>query len=146
MDNETAVKMKIYETIALTAGAPTVEEVRAALGLPAAEVEMAFHNLYSKRLLFLEPGTMRIRMAPPFSGVETAFRVFVEGKRYYANCAWDAYGIAAAFHKDARIEASCGDCGQEMLLEVRGGAPVRRDCVIHFAVPAAHWWDDLIYT
>jgi hypothetical protein len=33
-----------------------------------------------------------------------------------------------------------------MLLEVRNGQPVPEECVIHFAVPAAQWWDDILYT
>lgn len=146
MDIQTAVKLNVYETLALTGGAPAVEEVAAALGLSVPEVEGAFRNLYAQRLLFLEPGTTQIRMAPPFSAIETSFRVVVDARRYYANCAWDAFGIAAALGKDADIYASCGDCGADMLLHVREGAPVHQDCVIHFAVPAAHWWDDLIYT
>ena len=26
------------------------------------------------------------------------------------------------------------------------GKPVPQDCAVHFAVPAAHWWDDIVYT
>jgi hypothetical protein len=33
-----------------------------------------------------------------------------------------------------------------MRLEVRDGRPVPRACAIHFAVPAAHWWDDIVHT
>src|SRR4249919_3381112 len=88
----------------------------------------------------------RIRMAPPFSGVETSFRVKVQDNVYYANCAWDALGIAAALQADAKIEASDGYSGEPIMLEVRNGQPVPQSCVIHFAVPAAHWWDDILYT
>ena len=85
-------------------------------------------------------------MAPPFSGVETPFRVKVQDKSYYANCVWDALGIATALHLDALIEASDGQSGEPMRLEVRNGQPTAQKCVIHFAVPAAHWWDDIVYT
>ena len=60
--------------------------------------------------------------------------------------AWDALGIAAALQADARIESEDGYSGELMLLEVRNGQPVPEECVIHFAVPAAHWWDDILYT
>jgi hypothetical protein len=146
MDLETRVKLNIYETIALTANPPSVEQVAAATAISETEVEGSFQSLSRKRLLVLEPGTVRIRMAPPFSGVETQFRVAVGSKTYYANCAWDAFGIAAALHKDADVYASCGDCRTPMLLQVRGGSPIQQECVIHFAVPASHWWDDIIYT
>jgi hypothetical protein len=85
-------------------------------------------------------------MAPPFSGVETLFHVHVQDNIYSANCVWDALGIAAALHTDATIEASDGQSGEPMMLKVRNGQPVAEECIIHFAVPAAQWWDDIIYT
>jgi Alkylmercury lyase len=147
MDFDTAVKMNIYETIARTTQAPTAAEVAESFGTSPEEVEAAFERLHTKRLLVPEPGNpSRIRMAPPFSGVETSFRVNVQDKVYDANCAWDALGIVAALQADAMIEASDGYSGEPMMLEVRNGQPVPQSCVIHFAVPAAQWWDDIIYT
>lgn len=147
MDFDTAVKLNIYETIAATTNAPTSVQVAAALNSTVDEVEAAFQTLYQKRLLVLEPGTTsHIRMAPPFSGIKTPHLVKIDGKSYYANCAWDALGVAAALHRDADIESVCGDCGQPISIQVRDGRPALQDCVIHFAVPAARWWDDIIYT
>lgn len=147
MDFDTAVKLNIYETIAQTTQAPTTLQVAQALNAPLAEVEAAFDSLHTKRLLVPEPGDpSRIRMAPPFSGIETTFRVKVQGKVYYANCAWDALGIPAALHQDALINASDGYDGTPITLEIKDGQPVPQSCVIHFAVPAARWWDDIIYT
>ena len=147
MNFETAVKLNVYQTIAATTQAPTSAQVAAALNSTVAKVEAAFQRLYQKRLLVLEPGTSsHIRMAPPFSGIETPHVVKIGDKSYYANCAWDALGVAAALHRDADIESVCGDCGQPMSFQVRDGRPLPQDCVIHFAVPAARWWDDIIYT
>jgi len=147
MNFETAVKLNIYQTIAATTNAPTSAQVAAALNSTVAKVEAAFQHLDQKRLLVLEPGTSsHIRMAPPFSSIETPHVVKIDGKSYYANCAWDALGVAAALHRDADIESVCGDCGQPMSFQVRNGRPLPQDCVIHFAVPAARWWDDIIYT
>ena len=147
MDFDTAVKMNIYKTIARTTQAPTSADVAKALSTSPEEVEAALERLHKKRLLVPEPGDpSRIRMAPPFSGVETSFRVKVQEKIYYANCVWDALGIAAALHADAIIEASDGQSGEPMVLEVRNGQPVPQSSVIHFALPAAHWWDDILYT
>jgi hypothetical protein len=147
MDFDTAVKMNIYRTIAETAQAPTTTEVATALGVPVADVQAAFDRLHKKRLLVPEPGDpTRIRMAPPFSGVETPFHVKSGGKAYYANCAWDALGVAAALHQDALIEATDGFSGEALILEVREEKPMPGSCVAHFAVPAARWWDDILYT
>jgi DNA-binding transcriptional MocR family regulator len=147
MDLDTLVKLNIYETIAKTAKMPSTEEVAREIGVSVQEVEAAFERLYQKRLLVLEPGERsRIRMAPPFSGIETPFQVQVGHVAYFANCAWDALGIPAALHQDAVIIASDAYTNEPITLEVKVGTPVRQDCVIHFAVPAAYWWDDIIYT
>jgi hypothetical protein len=144
---DTKIKLAVYRMIADTGAAPTSAEVAQATGLAENDVRGAFACLHAKRLLVPEPGDpSRIRMAPPFSGVPTAFPVEAQGKRYYANCVWDAYGIAAALHSDAVIPASDGYSGEPLTLEVRESQPITQPYVAHFAVPAAHWWDDIIHT
>ena len=146
-DVDTAVKLAIYRTLAETAAAPTTHHVAAVTGLAEGEVRAAFGRLHDRRLVVPEPGdATRIRMAPPFSGIPTTFPVDARGRRYYANCVWDAYGIAAALHVDAVIPASDGFTGEPLALEVRGGAPVPLPYVAHFAVPAARWWADIVFT
>jgi DNA-binding transcriptional MocR family regulator len=146
-DFDTTVKLHIYRAIAETTKVPSAAEVARDLGVSGPEVEAAFGRLRDQRLLVLEPGDpSRIRMAPPFSGVETPFPVEVGGKRHYANCVWDALGVAAALHEDAVIPASDGFSGEPITLEVRDRRPVPQECVIHFAVPAARWWRDIIHT
>lgn len=147
MDFDTAVKLNVYETFAVTTNAPTSGDVAKALGAPGDAVEAAFDRLHAKRLLVPEPADpSRIRMAPPFSGIETPFGVRVRERRYFANCVWDALGIPAALHEDAVVEAADGHTGEPITLEVRAGRPVPQRCVIHFAVPAARWWEDIIHT
>lgn len=144
---DTKVKLAIYRIIAETGSAPNSADVAQTTALAEEEVLGAFARLHTKRLLVPEPGDpTRIRMAPPFSGVPTAFPVEAKGKRYYANCVWDAYGIAAALHSDAVSHASDGHTGEPLALEVKNGQPVPRPYVAHFAVPAAHWWDDIVFT
>jgi hypothetical protein len=144
---DTAVKLNVYETIVATTQAPSASDVATAIGCSPAEVEASFQRLFQRRLLVLEPGTTsRIRMAPPFSGVPTQHVAVVDGKSYYADCAWDALGVAAALHRDADIASECPDCKEPMAFQVQNGRPVPRECVIHFAVPAARWWDDVIHT
>jgi len=72
--------------------------------------------------------------------------VKIEDKVYFANCAWDAFGIAAALKRDADIESTCPDCGEPLTFQIRDGKPLPQECVVHFAVPAAQWWKDIIYT
>ena len=146
-DFDTKVKLAIYELTAETGCVPNASAVSRKIDIDESEVLDAFKRLHAKRLLLPEPGDpTRIRMAPPFSGIPTKFPVEANGKTYYANCVWDAYGIAAALHCDAISRASDGHTGEPLTLEVKNGQPVLKPYVAHFAVPAAHWWDDLIFT
>ena len=147
MEFDTRVKLALYQMIADRATVPSSDDVAAALSLSPTDVETAFSRLAAKRLLVLEPGSpSRIRMAPPFSGIETPFPVAANSKTYYANCIWDALGVAAALHTDAVINASDAHTGDAITLKVQNAQPLPRNSVAHFAVPAAHWWDDIIYT
>jgi len=147
LDLDTQVKLAIYDITAETGSVPTSSQVSRKVNIEEKEVLAAFRQLHAKRLLLPEPGDPhRIRMAPPFSGVPTRFPVEANGRRYYANCVWDAYGIAAALHCDAISRASDGHTGEPLTLEVKNGEPILKSYVAHFAVPAAHWWDDLIFT
>ena len=147
LDLDTKVKLAIYEITADTGRVPNSSQVADKIDIDEPEVLGAFARLHAKRLLLPEPGDpTRIRMAPPFSGVSTSFPVEANGKQYYANCVWDAYGIAAALHCDAVSRASDGHTGEPLTLEVKNGQPILKSYVAHFAVPAAHWWDNLIFT
>lgn len=146
-DLDTKVKLAIYALTAETGSIPNSSEVSRKVGIDESEVLAAFGRLHTKRLLLPEPGDpTRIRMAPPFSRIPTKFPVEANGKKYYANCVWDAYGIAAALHCDAVSRASDGHTGEPLTLEVKNGRPVLKPYLAHFAVPAAHWWDNLIFT
>jgi len=147
MDDETRVKMHIYETLARTAAAPTVQSTAQALDLDAGAVAEAFASLNRRRLLVPEPGDpSRIRMAPPFSGVSTQHVVTTAERSYFANCAWDTFGIAAALHQDAEIRSTCMDCGEALSLRIQDQRPRPDPVLFHIAVPAARWWADIIYT
>ncbi len=146
MDFDTQVKTAIYSHIAATTRTPAVAEVAAEVGAHPGEIREAFGRLYRKRVLVLQPDGETIRMAPPFSGIATQHRVVVDGKEYAANCAWDALGVPAALHADADVFSRCEQSLEKLRICVRGGRPEPVPCVIHFAVPAAHWWDDIVHT
>ncbi len=146
MVTDDELRHHVYMITAETGRPPRSSELCATLGSSRAEVLGGFARLRERRLLYLDPETGEIVMAPPFSAAPTAFLVSVGDRRYFANCVWDAYGIAAALHRDAVIDASCGCCTAPMVLGVKNGSPVPSEGVAHFAVPAAHWWDDLPYT
>jgi hypothetical protein len=110
------------------------------------EVRAGWRQLHDAHALVLNPATDEIRMANPFSAVPTAYRVRTDGRWWYANCAWDALGILAALAVDGRVESSCPDCGEPYAVEVHDRIVDRRDLLFHCLVPAARWWDDIVFT
>ena len=73
---DTNVKLALYRITAETGTVPGSAEVAQATELTEEVVRASFARLHAKRLLVPEPGDpSRIRMAPPFSGVPTAFPV-----------------------------------------------------------------------
>jgi hypothetical protein len=141
------IRNHVYSSFVATGRPPSPAEAGAALGLDAREVEDAYRRLHEAHALVLQPGSTEIRMLNPFSAVETPHRVAAAGRSWHANCAWDALGVPAALHADARIESACPDCGERLELEVRDGALVRgAELLVHFVVPARRWWDDIVFT
>jgi Alkylmercury lyase len=147
VDFDTEVKAAIYRWIADTTRAPEAGEIAEVLAAPASEVEEAFRKLFAKRVLFLESDGRTIRMAPPFSAVPTQHRVRVGELTYFANCSWDSLGIPAALHEKADVFSRCEQTLEAIHLRVGRDGPENPEPVVaHFAVPAAKWWADLVYT
>ena len=110
------------------------------------EVRAGWRSLHDAHALVLNPSTDEIRMVNPFSAVPTAYRVRADERWWYANCAWDAFGVLAALGVDGRVESSCPDCGEPYAIDVRGGAVDSPELLFHCLVPAALWWDDIVFT
>lgn len=122
---------------------PTVDELAAQLGTDTASIEASLRRLEEAHMLTLVPGTSSVWMAFPFSAIPTPFEVRVGDRRYFGNCIWDALGIPVCLDADATIDSSCPDCSEPLRLEVRDGSLLPAEGVIHFAVPAARWWEDI---
>lgn len=105
-----------------------------------------WQRLHDAHALVLDVETREIRMANPFSAVPTQFRVEAGGRGWFGNCAWDAFGICAALGVDGRIETVCADCDEPIEVRVRDGRPDDETLVFHCLVPAAQWWDDIVFT
>lgn len=140
------VRLYVYGHFLEYGGAPESGRIAEALDLTVEAVEASLQRLAEAHVLVLSSESPAILMAMPFSAVPTPFAVTSLDRSWWANCAWDALGIPAMLNCDARISAPCADCGDELVVEVENGS-VRDDGeVIHFAVPAAHWWDDIFFT
>jgi hypothetical protein len=146
MELDVRVKLAIYGHFAATGRRPSVDDIAASVGVPVPQVRETFGRLRAQRVLVLEGDGESIRMAPPFSGVPTQHRVTSGGVSYFANCAWDALGIPAALHRAATVHSRCEQSLEPLELAVSDRGPEPSDWVFHSVVPAAKWWDDIVFT
>ena len=142
----TDVRLYIYGQMVNTSAAPSVAETASALSASPGDVEAAYHELAQRHMIVLRPASHTIWMAMPFSNMQTAFTVISGGRAYYAPCAWDAFGVPAMLGADARIFTTCADCGGALERKVSNGALTETRGIVHFALPARRWWDDVGFT
>jgi Alkylmercury lyase len=146
-DADLGLRNHVYRRFVALGRAPRFDELASELDLPPGEIEAAMRRLHDAHALVLEPDGSRIRMANPFSAVPTPHRVHANDRWWwYANCAWDAFGILATLGVDGHVASSCPDCGEPIEIAVRAAKPVDDAHVVHINVPAAHWWDDIVFT
>ena len=139
------IRVAVYRFFVDMGRAPVPAEVAADLGTSAFDVEDAFRRLHEARVLVLAPGTPYIWMANPFSALPTPYEVLVHDKAYWGNCIWDALGIVALLGRSSggTVRTRCPDCAEDLSVEIADGRLATSTGVVHYAVPAAHWWDDI---
>jgi hypothetical protein len=159
----------IYAQFVETARAPSLQTTAQHFHVTQEQAGVLYTELAERHAIFLEPGSLDIRMANPFSAVPTGFRVQIGRREYFANCAWDMLGIPAALairsdlfclneglsampasasslHRHAHIQAYCAESGQPLELEVRDGQVHPANLPIHFPLPFSRWYEDLAHT
>jgi len=145
IDLDKVVRSHVYDYVMREGLPPTITETSSALSSPPSEVRGSFQRLADGHILVLQKSSGEILMANPFSAVPTPFVVRAGSRSYYGNCIWDAMGIPAMLKQDAAIEASCGCCSTAMKLKITNGSLGEPHGIAHFAIPAAHWWDDIVF-
>ena len=139
------LRLYIYRFFISHGRSPSVAEMARGMAHPLNHVKTALERLSQTHAFVLQENGELWRAAP-FSAVPTAFPVKVGRRSYYGNCIWDALGIPAMLHQDARIDASCACCNFEMVLNVKDGQLLPNKGLGHFAVPASQWYQDIVFT
>lgn len=118
--------------------------------MSADEVRAARRALADAHALVID-GDAEIRIAHPLSATPTGFDVETGGRTLHGNCIWDSLAIPAMLKADARIMASCGDCQETMEVRIEDGKLIGGDVasdtrLMHAVLPAARWWEDVVFT
>ncbi len=140
------VRVAVYRHFVDEGSPPRAEEVADALGLPAVDVEASYRRLEAGRVLVFAPGTLNIWMANPLSATPTSFRVETVRGSWWGTCVWDALGIPAMLGVDVTVSTYCPDCNEPFELRIEGQALRPVGGVVHFAVPARRWWENIAFT
>ena len=135
MSLDTQTKLAIYRHFAETGKRPSLEIVAERVGSDVSSLREAYARLRAQRVLVLEPDGESIRMAPPFSGVPTQHVIIVDNTKYFANCAWDSFGIPAALHRLGQVHSRCERSGEPLSLEIGLEGPPRLQ--LAFSLPCS---------
>ncbi|MDB4876629.1 MAG: hypothetical protein JWM41_3075 [Gemmatimonadetes bacterium] len=141
------LRIFIYAQLADHGAAPTSDAIASHFGTTPDDAREALVALGKSRAVILHPASREIWMAAPFSAVSTRFRVHGARASWWANCAWDMFGIPAFLSESVRIDAMCADCNEHVEIDVdaRDG-PRSSDGLVHILLPARRWYDDIGFT
>jgi hypothetical protein len=143
---DVTLRTAVYRHFATTGHSPTLDDMREAIGATSEQIRDGYRRLYAKRMLVPADDVASIRMAPPFSGVDTQHRATVNGTDYFANCAWDAFGVVAALGGTGKVLSRCEQTLEPLVLHLTPGGPPSSGWLFHSVVPAAEWWNDIVFT
>jgi hypothetical protein len=139
------LRLFVYRHLLRHEESPTVAEMARSLRTSAAKVRASLTRL-SESHAFMTQENGELWRAAPFSCIPTGFPVTVGKKSWFGNCIWDALGIPAMLNKDARIGSACACCNLDMPVEIRRRRLCAGEGIIHIAVPARLWYQDVVFT
>ena len=145
-DVDTAVRLALYEEFVRTGSPPTAEGLATQMQRSADEVRGALESLAKGKAIVLQPESREVLMANPLCAVPTPFRVRTQDRSFFGSCVWDSLGIMAMLGSDSVLDTSCACCGEAMRIHRHDGTIVRASGVIHFAIPAKRWWENIVFT
>ena len=145
-DFDWALRTFIYRSFAESGRAPVLGAMAAAAGGTEHQVRSSLQRLFEAHEIAPTSNGDGVWMANPFSAVPTDYVVETPDMTCYANCAWDALGIPSALKREGVVRSRCEQSREPLVLHVGLDGPVASDWLFHCLVPAAQWWDDIVFT
>lgn len=142
-----ALRLAIYTSLALTGRTPEPTTLAAVLDADQGTIDTGLRQLAEARHLALDDDG-RVVMAHPFSAVDLGFSVKGTHTLWWGGCIWDSFAIPNLVpgEPEVLVATTCQGCGRPHAWVVGREAPPDGDQVAHFLVPAAHMWDDVVFT
>jgi Alkylmercury lyase len=141
------IRLSIYASLATTGRAPDTAALAATLGTDQDEIEAGLRQLAAARHVALDADG-RVVLAHPFSTIDLGFSVKGAHTLWWGGCIWDSFAIPHLVpdEPEVLVATTCQGCGRAHAWVVGRDGPPEGDQVAHFLVPAAHIWDDVVFT
>lgn len=144
--NTATLHCEIIRTLLATGRAPSVAALAQHFSVDSATVKAALSALQDLHGVVLHPHTSEVWVAHPFSTAPTPFAVKHGSRCWWGNCAWCSLGVAALLGGNGVvIHTSLGAEGQAVAIHIDDGM-VRENLWVHFPIPMAQAWDNVLYT
>lgn len=144
---DAALRIHVYEQLIAFGHAPTCAEIAQHFGTTSDAVRARLAALRIGKTILVDPRSGELWMAGPFSAAPSAYRLSDGTTTWYANCAWDMFGVAVLVGRPLIAETACPDCDGPMVVACHPDRPpVSGSAVIHFLLPARRWYDDIGFT
>lgn len=145
-DFDTTVRLTLYDEFVRTALPPTAESLAQRIKAPTTKVRASLERLAVGKAIVLQPQSREVLMANPLCAVPTPFRVRTRGQSFFASCVWDGLGILAMLGGDGSLDTSCACCGEAMTIGAAARDILTANGIIHFAIPAKRWWENIVFS
>jgi hypothetical protein len=141
------LRVFVYDHLVAQGVPPTSAEIAEHFAASREDALQAIRDVKIGKTLLPHPTTGEIWMAGPFAASRGDYEVVGSSTRWWANCAWDMFGVAKIVGEPVRIETRCGDCDAPLSIYADPDTPPPDSgYVVHFLVPARHWYDDVGFT
>jgi len=143
---DSELRLALYREFVQTGRAPSSVRLSEIMATTVDEIHASLERLAIAKTIVLQPESREIQIAAPLSAIPTPFLVWFRGVPLFGACVWDALGIIGMLHEDAAVETSCACCGEAMSIAISGGRATTSKGIVHFAIPAKQWWDNIAFT
>jgi alkylmercury lyase-like protein len=141
-----SLRVFVYDELLARGAPPSSGEIGAHFGTTPDEARRALADLKIGKTILVDPQSGEIWMAGPFAARPTSYHVVSGERSWWANCAWDMFGVAMIANERARVHTRCTDCSTPMTIVADPAAAPNDDAVVHFLLPARQWYDDIGFT
>ena len=147
MEFDARVRLAIYEHTIRHTRVPLIREIAAQIEASEAAVREACLRLYAGRTgIVPHAASGELLFAAPFSAAPSSFQVGVNGRRWFAPCGWDAFGIVQILGGTGVVHTSCPCCGEPFRVSVTNYTLDDARGWMNLVVPAQRFWEDIVFT